>query len=197
MKKVIEKEKTLILNSILVVLTFIVAFYGEGILNSYISFTFSSTFLKVFYSYLFWVVPTLVAGFFEEYFFRGFLFGILFRKLKWGFVPASILGGIIFGIGHLYQSSTLIETIGIFAITTMGAIWFSWLYTEWENNLWVPIFLHILMNLSWILFEVSDNVLGGLYTNFFRIITIALTIIITIRYHKNKGLINLLVNNNS
>jgi len=253
-------RKQIILNSILVVLTFIVAFYGKGILNSYISLTFSSTFLKVSYSYLFWVIPTLIvlsvlygfknipenlglnngfvigflfsiitvlpmivssaiigkvdnidlanllhttlaAGFFEEYFFRGFLFGILFRKLKWGFVPASILGGIIFGLGHIYQGSTLIETTGIFAITTIGAVWFSWLYIEWANNLWVPIFLHILMNFSWILFEVSDNALGGLYTNLFRILSIALTIIITIRYHKKRGLrinkMNLIFNNNS
>ncbi len=144
---------------------------------------------------------TFIAGFFEECFFRGFLFGILFRKLKWGFIPASILGGVIFGLGHIYQGSTFIETIGIFAITTIGAVWFSWLYIEWANNLWVPIFLHTLMNLSWILFEVSDNALGGLHMNIFRIITIALTIIITIRYHKKRGLNinrkNLIINNNS
>jgi membrane protease YdiL (CAAX protease family) len=142
---------------------------------------------------------TFIAGFFEEYFFRGFLFGILFRKLKWGFIPASILGGVIFGLGHIYQGSTLIETTGIFAITTIGAVWFSWLYIEWEKNLWIPIFLHTLMNLSWILFEVSDNALGGVYTNLFRVITIALTIIITILYHKKRGLNinrkNLIINN--
>ena len=241
-------RKPIIINSILIVLTFIVAFYGKGILNSYISLTFPTTFLKVSYSYFWWILPTLfvlgvlygfknipkniglnkgliigflfsiitvlpmivssaiigniddnldfgnllhktvIAGFFEEYFFRGFLFGILFRKLKWGFIPASILGGLIFGLGHLYQGSTLVETTGIFAITTIGAIWFSWLYIEWEKNLWIPIFLHTLMNASWILFEVSDNALGGVYTNLFRVITIALTIIITILYHKKRGL---------
>jgi len=250
-----------IINSILIVLTFIVAFYGERILNSYISLTFVTTFLKISYSYVWWILPTLlvlgviygfkkiiknlglnkglitgflfsiitvlpmivssaiigkiddnldfgtllhntfIAGFFEEYFFRGFLFGILFRKLKWGFIPASILGGLIFGLGHLYQGSTLFETTGIFAITAIGGVWFSWLYIEWENNLWVPIFLHTFMNLSWILFEVSNNALGGVYTNLFRVITIALTIIITIRYHKKRGLSinrkNLIINNNS
>jgi membrane protease YdiL (CAAX protease family) len=141
---------------------------------------------------------TIFAGFFEEYFFRGFLFGILFRKLKWGFIPASVLGAVIFGLGHIYQGSTLSETIGVFAITAMGAIWFAWLYIEWNNNLWVPIFLHITMNLSWVLFDVSDNALGGIYSNVFRIITIALSIIITIRYHKGRDLNitrrNLLVN---
>lgn len=250
-----------IINSILIVLTFILAFYGKNILNSYMSLTLSTTFLKVFYSYLWWILPTLlvlgalygfknilrnlglqkgliigflfsiitvlpmivssaiigtidenlnfgtlihktfIAGFFEEYFFRGFLFGILFRKLKWGFIPASIFGGLIFGLGHIYQGSTFIETTGVFAITTIGAIWFSWLYIEWGNNLWIPIFLHTLMNFSWILFEVSNNALGGVYTNLFRVITIALTIIITIIYHKKRGLKinrkNLIINNNS
>ncbi len=253
-------RKIIIINSILIVLTFIVAFYGKSVLNSYYSLTFPTIFLKVSYSYLWWTLPTLlvlgvlygfknipanlglnkgliigflfsiitvspmivssaiigkigdnldfgnllhttfIAGFFEEYFFRGFLFGILFRKLKWGFIPASILGGVIFGLGHIYQGSTLIETTGIFAITTIGAIWFSWLYVEWEKNLWIPIFLHTLMNLSWILFEVSNNALGGVYTNLFRAITIALTIIITILYHKKRGLNinrkNLIINNN-
>jgi membrane protease YdiL (CAAX protease family) len=131
---------------------------------------------------------TLVAGLLEEVFFRGFLFGILFRKLKWGFVPASVLGAVIFGIGHLYQGDNLTELIGIFLVTAMGAVWFAWLYIEWNNNLWVPVFLHVLMNLSWALFDVSDNALGGLGSNVFRGITIALTVIITIRYHKKRGL---------
>lgn len=137
---------------------------------------------------------TIFAGFMEELLFRGFLFGILFRKLCWGFIPASIIGALIFGIGHVYQGSTLLETIGVFFITALGAGWFAWLYIEWNNNLWVPIFLHVLMNLSWILFEVSSNALGGLYTNLFRVITIALTIIITIRHNKKNGL-NIKMNN--
>ncbi len=32
---------------------------------------------------------TVVAGFFEEFFFRGLLLGQLFRYAKWGFLPAS------------------------------------------------------------------------------------------------------------
>ncbi len=254
-------KRQTIINSVLIVLTFLVAFYGRRVLNSYIPITLSTAFLKASYSYLWWVLPSLLvlgilygfknllknlglnkgmvigfifavitvlpmfissmvigsfddnlgfgtllhktfaAGIFEEYLFRGFLFGILFRKLNWGFIPASILGGVIFGLGHIYQGSTLMETLGVFAITSIGAVWFSWLYIEWNNNLWVPIFIHTLMNLSWILFDVSDNALGGLYSNLFRAITIALTIIITIRYHRERGLkINrkiLMINNNS
>jgi len=250
-----------IINSIVVILTFLLAFYGKRILSEYYTISISSDYLKIIYSYLWWILPsalitgllygfnnifynigiqkgfrlgllfsiitvlpmflssaiighigedlemlslihqTLFAGFMEEYLFRGFLFGILFRKLGWGFIPASILGAIIFGLGHIYQGSTLLETTGVFFITSIGAIWFAWLYIEWNNNLWVPIFLHILMNLSWGLFEVSSNALGGFYTNLFRIITIILTIVITIKYNKKSGLrVNrntLIVNNNS
>lgn len=249
-----------IINSTVVILTFIIAFYGKQILSEYYTITISSDYLKIFYSYLWWILPTaliagvlygfknifnnigiqkgfkigllfsiitvspmfissaiigqidenlillrlinqtLFAGFMEEYLFRGFLFGILFRKLGWGFIPASILGALIFGFGHIYQGSTFLETTGVFLITSIGAIWFAWLYIEWNNNLWVPIFLHILMNLSWGLFEVSNNALGGFYTNLFRIITITLTILITIKYNKKNGLKikrkNLILNNN-
>ena len=254
-------KRRIFISSLLVLLTFIIGLYGKTALNSYISLSFSSIFLKLCYSYFWWGLPsilllgvlygfktilfnlglnkgiivglifstitvlpmfvgfsvigrintdlnlgilfhkTIIAGFFEEYFFRGFLFGILFRKLKWGFIPSSLIGGLFFGLGHIYQGSSFIETIGVFAITSIGAVWFSWLYIEWENNLWIPIFLHILMNLSWDLFDVGNNALGDLFTNLFRAITIALTILITIRYHKKRGLAiklkNIIINNNS
>lgn len=130
---------------------------------------------------------TLFAGFMEELLFRGFLFGILFRKLGWGFIPAAALGAVIFGIGHIYQGSNMAESLGIFAVTFMGAAWFAWLFIEWHENLWVPILLHILMNLSWTLFEVSDNALGGFAPNIFRVVTIAITVIVTIRHCKKRG----------
>jgi membrane protease YdiL (CAAX protease family) len=131
---------------------------------------------------------TVFAGFMEEFFFRGFLFGLLFRKAGWGFIPASLLGAAIFGTGHLYQGSGFAETAGIFLITALGAVWFAWLFAEWNNNLWIPVFLHILMNSSWTFFDVSDNALGGAYSNIFRAVTIALTILITVRYRKGKGM---------
>ncbi|MEI6140136.1 MAG: CPBP family intramembrane glutamic endopeptidase [Mariniphaga sp.] len=237
-----------IIGSTIVILTFLVAYYGKRILSECFTISISSDYLKIAWSYLWWIVPTvlvtgllygfnkildnigiqkgfgigflfsfvtvlpmlissalrgeissdlkilgllqktLFAGFMEEYLFRGFLFGLLFRKLGWGFIPASILGAFIFGTGHLYQGSTFPETMGVFFVTSLGAIWFAWLYIEWNNNLWVPIFLHILMNLSWGLFEVSSNALGGFSTNLFRVITIALTIIVTIKYNKKTGL---------
>lgn len=242
-------KKQKLLNSALVLLVFLIAFYGRRMLSEYTPISFSSNYLKLGYFYFWWVFPTaliagflfgfkpiletfgmqkgfskgllfsaitvlpmflssaaigkmsedisvlnllhhtLFAGFMEEFLFRGFLFGLLFRKLGWGFIPASLLGALIFGLGHLYQGHTVLQTTGVFFVTALGAVWFAWLYIEWNANLWVPIFLHTFMNLSWSLFEVSDTALGGWYTNLFRIITIALTIIITIKYANKTGLI--------
>ncbi|MCX6232464.1 MAG: type II CAAX endopeptidase family protein [Bacteroidetes bacterium] len=241
-------NKKTILYSTIVIMTFLIAFFGKLILSDYFTIRITSDYLKIAYYYLWWILPTalitgilsgfdkifdnigikkgfitgfifslitvlpmlissavighigakfnflglihqtLIAGFMEEYLFRGFLFGLLFRKSGWGFIPASIAGALIFGLGHIYQGTSFLETSGIFFVTSLGAVWFAWLYIEWNNNLWVPIFLHVLMNLSWGLFDVSSNAFGGLYTNIFRIITITLTIIITVRYHKKTGL---------
>jgi len=134
------------------------------------------------------LISVLAAGLFEELYFRGFLFGLIFRYTKIGFIPAVIFGAIYFGMLHLYQSNDTGELIGIFLITFLGGILFAWVYAEWNYNIWVPIFLHMFMNLAWELFSVSDNALGGIYANVFRGICIALIIILTIIYKKKKGL---------
>ena len=130
----------------------------------------------------------LAAAFFEELYFRGFLFGQLFRFTKIGFIPSIIIGAIIFASAHLYQSQEFWTLVGVFLITFMGAVLFAWIYVEWNYNLWVPIFLHLFMNLSWMLFSVSDNALGGTYANVFRVVTIALAIIGTLVYKRRNGL---------
>jgi membrane protease YdiL (CAAX protease family) len=235
------------LQSVFIILVFLFAVYGKRILDKYLVISIDSSFIRILYSYAWWIIPiclavgllygfknvlkelcldkniyvriafslvvvspmlissavigkidtdldvttlmhkTLFAGFMEEILFRGFLFGILFRKIGWGFIPAAVLGAVIFALSHLYQGSTTNEMIGIFLITFLGSAWFAWLFVEWEENLWVPIFLHVFMNLSWTLFDVSDNALGGTYTNIFRIITITLTVGATIMYNNRNG----------
>lgn len=129
----------------------------------------------------------IVAGFIEELFYRGVLFGQIYRYTKIGFIPSILLGALVFAMGHLYQSQELSTLIGIFITTFMGAILFAWVYVEWKYNLWVSIFLHILMNLFWMLFSVSDNAFGGGYANIFRIVTIAMIILLTIVPKVRKG----------
>ncbi len=134
------------------------------------------------------LIAVVSAGFFEELYFRGFLFGLLYKYTKLGFVPAVFLGALIFGLIHLYQSTNVSELIGIFLITFLGGLIFAWVYAEWKFNLWTAIFLHMLMNFSWELFDVSDNALGGIYGNVFRFLSIGLVFGLTILYKKRKKL---------
>ena len=126
------------------------------------------------------------AALFEEIIFRGFLFGMLFRYLKIGFVLAALIPSLLFGSIHLYQGADLISALIVFAVTFIGALYFSWMYVEWHFNLWVPVFLHLLMNLSLYLFATEGNTsaAGGLASNIFRLISIALAITLTLWYRK-------------
>ena len=134
------------------------------------------------------LISVICAAFFEELYFRGFLFGQLYRYTKLGFIPSVIAGALLFAFVHLYQSQELMELIGIFITTFLGALLFAWLYAEWNNNIWVPIFLHFFMNLFWTLFSAGENALGGYYSNIFRIMTIILVIIITVVYKRKMNI---------
>ncbi len=128
-----------------------------------------------------------LAPVFEELVFRGFLFGQLFRFAGWGFIPAGLINALLFGGLHLYQASDLGGAIGIFSVTAMGGMWFAWLYIEWDRNLWVPIFMHLLMNAWWMLFAAGTNAGGGWEANLFRAMTIAISVIVTVRRNKANG----------
>src|SRR5690606_4330694 len=74
------------------------------------------------------IAGTLVAGFMEELYFSGFLFGLLFRKTNLGFIPSIIFGALLFAFAHLYQSQDITELIGMFMIAFLVAVFFCWLY---------------------------------------------------------------------
>lgn len=63
---------------------------------------------------------------------------------------------------HLYQSTELIQSLGIFAITFLGGILFAWIFAEWDYNIWIPISLHLFMNLAALMFTATENALGGI-----------------------------------
>jgi hypothetical protein len=71
--------------------------------------------------------------------------------------------------------------------TNFGSLLFAWVYTEWNYNIWAPVFLHMLMNFAWELFSAGDNALGGIYSNVFRVITIALIIFLTIIFKRKQS----------
>ena len=80
----------------------------------------------------------------------------------------------------------LISSLMAFGVTFLGGLYFSWIYVKWNFNLWCPIGMHFFMNLSWQLFVVEGNSVaaGGIISNVFRILSVALAVIITNIYQK-------------
>jgi len=127
-------------------------------------------------------------GFTEELVFRGFVTGLLVRRAGWHFIPAVLLSAVAFAWGHLYQAADAGEAVMVFLVTSGAGIGFAIFYKMWGWNLWFPIFMHILMNLSFAIFDLGDNVLLSGTANIFRGITILLAILasIYINYRNKK-----------
>ncbi|MDH5824682.1 CPBP family intramembrane metalloprotease [Luteimonas sp. RD2P54] len=129
----------------------------------------------------------LVPGIGEEVLYRAFLFGFLFRFAGWGFLPAALVGALFFGAAHLSQGHGWSEAAAIAALTGFGALWFAWLYVEWDYDLWVPVVFHVLMNLYWALFGVADDALGPLAATLLRLTVVALSVAVTLATARRRG----------
>ena len=122
----------------------------------------------------------VMAGFFEEFLFRGFLFGLLFYHGGWGFIPSCLLPSVFFGLGHLYQAENVAESVGIFFFTLAAGAGFAWFYLAW-NSLWFAVILHGCMDLAWDVFGVNTNVTGNTTVNVFRFLTLGLAVFLSVR----------------
>lgn len=123
------------------------------------------------------------AGFFEEYMYRGFLFGVLFFYAGWGYILATLIASVIFACGHLYQAENIGQLFSVFTFTALANVGFILFYLCWKN-LWVPVFLHAFMDLAWAMFNLEGGALGNAPANIFRFMTLGLTIFFTIRKMK-------------
>jgi len=128
----------------------------------------------------------LLAAVTEEILFRGYLFRQLYRRAGWHFVPAVLVTGLLFGLAHIGYAlrGGVLEVLGVAGITTLGGAFFSWLFVRWDNNLWVPIGMHLFMNAWWELFAVSTNAIGTWNANGARALAIVAAVVITLRYTK-------------
>ncbi len=105
-----------IVNSIVVILTFLIAFYGKQILSEYYTISISSDYLKISYYYLWWMLPTaLITGLlfgFKNIFYnigiqKGFIIGLLFSIIT--VLPMLISSAIIGHIGEDLNMFSLIH----------------------------------------------------------------------------------------
>lgn len=125
-------------------------------------------------------VGCFIAPFAEEVLYRAFVFRQLYRRARLGFWVSALLPSALFAVAHLYQSSNLMELLGIVAITGAGGIGFCWFFMKWRDNLWAVFGLHAMMNLWWEVFAVDDTALGGWLANGARLGTVAIAILLTI-----------------
>ncbi|WP_439882657.1 lysostaphin resistance A-like protein [Pontibacter sp. MBLB2868] len=122
------------------------------------------------------------AAVFEELAFRALVFGALYYGCGWRFLPAALPPAIVFGLEHLYQASDATSAALTVLFMFSCALWVTWLYVKWGNNLYLAIFLHLLMNFSWMLFSVSDDALGGLAANMARLATFIVSVGVTLYF---------------
>jgi membrane protease YdiL (CAAX protease family) len=129
-------------------------------------------------------VGCFLAPFAEEVLFRGYVFGQLYRRARWGFWLSALIPSVLFALGHAYQATGAVELAGIFAVTGLGSILGCWLFLRWQYNLWVVFGLHSLMNLWWEVFGIDDTAMGGWIANGARLLTVIIAILLTI--HKDR-----------
>ncbi len=100
----------------------------------------------------------LIAGFFEEIIFRGFLiskFLILFNKSNFGWFVSIVLAATIFAFFHAYQG-----LVGIIYTAIAGLV-LGYLYKYYNKNLWYLIIIHSSFDISsafLIYFDYYDEV---------------------------------------
>ncbi|MEM9373599.1 MAG: CPBP family intramembrane glutamic endopeptidase [Planctomycetota bacterium] len=133
---------------------------------------------------------TARAGFFEEWLFRAFAFGLLVQIARWRVWPAAVFTGAVFGLIHLnrYTIEALWSGAGGLAFIGLGGVLYAWLYWRWQWNLWIVIGLHTFMNLWWGLWDLHENALGGWAVTASRVLAVGGAITITEIARKRPGL---------
>ena len=118
----------------------------------------------------------------EEAVFRAFGVGTLRYRCGAPLWLALLLPALLFGWGHVGGGSSFTQNAGLFSLTTAGGVFFGWFYLRWQRNLWVPFFIHAAMNLSWELFNVSSNALGGWFPFVLQLGAILIGVLATVRF---------------
>jgi membrane protease YdiL (CAAX protease family) len=92
---------------------------------------------------------SLVPGFGEEFFFRGFLQGRLLERLRPG--PAILLSSVIFGLFHVMPHAILFATV--------VGLWLG--YVAWKtDSIWPTIVSHAFVNGIWNVYQIGSNMLN-------------------------------------
>lgn len=74
---------------------------------------------------------------------------------------------------------------GLFFLTGSGGAIFAWLVHRWQN-LWIPVMLHICMNLWWELFSVAKSAIGGWFPFALQTLTMLLAVLVTFYFTRSQ-----------
>lgn len=130
------------------------------------------------------LAAALFGPFAEEVLFRGYLFLQLYRRARWSLPSAVTVTALVFGLVHLRNMWADREPWRLLAevlITGLGGAFFAWLLVRWNNNLWIPIGMHVFMNLWWEVFAVDRTAIGNWVANGARVFAVAAAIVITLQ----------------
>lgn len=128
----------------------------------------------------------------EEILFRGYAFRQLHRRAGINLWVAAAATGVLFGLVHLGQAAVqnqpLEGQLGTVLMMSSLSMLSCWVFTRWDDNLWLLVSLHGFMNLWWAVFDVSDNPLGGWFPNAMRLASVVLIVILTLRHGRIRRL---------
>jgi membrane protease YdiL (CAAX protease family) len=125
------------------------------------------------------VFLTVLSPIVEEIEFRGFGVLQLKHRTGWPFWIVVWPSALLLGYGHVEQGGTLLESIELFLLLTGGGVAFAWLAQRWQS-LWVPVALHICMNLWWESFSIARSAIGGWFPFMLQNATILVAILLTL-----------------
>ena len=95
---------------------------------------------------------------------------------------------VTFGLGHVEKGRTLAQVAGLFAFTGVVLAAFAWLFVAWGDNLWVPVSMHVLLDLWWALFGAGKTaVAGGPLPMVLAGASVALALALTVRRRRLAG----------
>lgn len=124
---------------------------------------------------------------------QGFIFRNLFQHTRLGVLPIVLIIalvpaviGFIFFLSHPSYSGTTLWDTATFAgyiftdtllIVLLNTFWIAWLYVEWKMNIWVVIFVQIVL-------ELLNMCFHNLYINALIIASVVIYTVIYKRKHK-------------
>lgn len=118
----------------------------------------------------------------EETVFRAFGVGSLRDRCRAPLWLSLLLPALIFGWGHVGEGAGWAQNAELFSLTAVGGLFFGWFYLRWKRNLWVAFFIHAAMNLSWELFSVSNNAVGGWFPFALQFGAIIVGVLLTLKF---------------